>query len=48
MDVNAGGAHYTAPPLWLAYVSPLAGPAVALLVSLIWRRGLARYQGVGN
>lgn len=35
-------------PLWLAYVSPLAGPAVALLVSFIWRRGLARYQGVGH
>jgi ABC-2 type transport system permease protein len=35
-------------PVWLAYVSPLAGPAVALVVSLIWRRGLARYQGVGN
>ena len=38
----------TAFPAWLAYVSPVAGPAVALGASFVWRRGLARYQGVGN
>jgi ABC-2 type transport system permease protein len=35
-------------PPWLSYVSPLAGPLVALLVSRIWRTGMARYQGAGH
>ncbi len=33
---------------WLGYLSPLAGPAVGLVSSLIWRRGLMRYQGAGH
>ena len=33
---------------WLAYLSVLAGPVVALLVSRLWQRGLARYQGAGH
>ncbi len=33
---------------WLAYISPLAGPIMALIASFIWQRGLARYQGTGH
>jgi ABC-2 type transport system permease protein len=33
--------------VWLGYCSPLAGPAMALVASIIWRRGLSRYQGTG-
>lgn len=33
---------------WLGYAAPLAGPAVALVASLVWRRGLLRYQGAGH
>ena len=32
----------------LSEVPEFAMPAVALVVSLIWRRGMARYQGVGH
>ena len=35
-------------PPWLAYASPLAGPLVAVVVSFIWRSGMARYQGAGH
>ncbi len=41
-------ADATAFPAWLAYVTPLAGPAVALVASFVWRQGLARYQGAGT
>jgi len=33
---------------WLAYLSPLAGPVVALVVSRLWKSGLVRYQGTGH
>lgn len=32
----------------LSYLSPLAGPAVAVLASLVWSRCLLLYQGTGN
>lgn len=32
----------------IGYAAPLAGPAVALLAGLVWRRGLMRYQGTGH
>lgn len=35
-------------PQWFAYLSPLAGPVVALVAGLVWRRGVARYQGTGT
>ncbi len=33
---------------WLGYAAPLAGPAVAFIATLVWRRGLTRYQGTGH
>ncbi|HJZ48810.1 MAG TPA: ABC-2 family transporter protein [Roseiflexaceae bacterium] len=33
---------------WLGCLAPLAGPAVALITTLIWRAGLRRYQGTGH
>jgi len=32
----------------LGVLAPLSGPAVAIVASLVWRRGLARYQGAGH
>ncbi len=34
--------------VWLGYLSPLAGPIMALIASIVWRRGLLRYQGSGH
>ena len=32
----------------LGYAAPLAGIAMAVVASLVWRRALLRYQGVGH
>ncbi len=32
----------------LGVLAPLSGPAVAIVASLVWRRGVARYQGAGH
>ncbi len=32
----------------VGYLSPLAGPVMALVASVVWHRGLARYQGTGH
>jgi ABC-2 type transport system permease protein len=34
--------------IWLGYLSPLAGPIMALVASVVWKRGLSRYQGSGH
>ncbi|MFN8491818.1 MAG: ABC-2 family transporter protein [Caldilineaceae bacterium] len=33
---------------WLGYVTPLAGLLTVLIAGLVWRVGLARYQGTGS
>lgn len=38
----------TGSQVWLGYLSPLAGPIMALIAGVIWQRGLSRYQGTGH
>ena len=33
---------------WMAVVAPLAAAAMVVVASIVWRRGLARYQGTGH
>ena len=35
-------------PSWLPWMIPLSGPATALVASILWRRGVARYESVGH
>lgn len=34
--------------LWLGWLAPLAGPAMAVVAGVIWQCGLGRYQGAGH
>jgi len=34
--------------VWLGYCTPLAGLFTVLIAALVWRVGLARYQGTGS
>ncbi|MBA2276717.1 MAG: ABC-2 family transporter protein [Chloroflexia bacterium] len=36
------------PLRWLGYATPLATAAVTFVTAWVWRKGLARYQGVGH
>ena len=33
---------------WMAAVAPLAAAAMVVVASIVWRWGLARYQGTGH